>query len=106
MGLDLPRQREADLRHALERRQDGSLALGLTAGTFLQSVRIACEGFEPDDNYFHLAPGEEKRLVLRALSPDAEFRGWLEALNLAEPVALRADGPGRAANDPALGRPA
>ncbi len=35
---------------------------------FAQSVQIACGGFLPDDNWFHLAPGETRRVKLQALS--------------------------------------
>ncbi|WP_164225885.1 hypothetical protein, partial [Stenotrophomonas maltophilia] len=29
-----------------------------------QSVHVDIEGYRPDDNWFHLAPGETKRLEL------------------------------------------
>jgi hypothetical protein len=46
---------------------ENAVALVLETSAFLQSVRIACDGFEPDDNYFHAVPGHAKRIVLRAL---------------------------------------
>ncbi|HET7730750.1 MAG TPA: hypothetical protein VFK48_12020 [Usitatibacter sp.] len=99
LGMDLPVQRHADLKHHARRLDDGSVALTLSGNVLLQSVRIACEGFEPDDNYFHLAPGREKRVTLAGIAPGAPFRGWVEALNLAEPIALHLGGSGQAAND-------
>lgn len=89
LGMDFARQRNVNLRQEIQARDDGSVVLTLAADNFVQSVRIACEGFAPDDNYFHLAPGQERRVTLRRTDPRATFRGWIEALNLEEPVALR-----------------
>ena len=65
----------------------------MKSGVFLQSTSIACAGWLPDDNYFHLVPGYEKRVVFRALAPAKSFRAELEAINLSETATLRADGP-------------
>jgi hypothetical protein len=58
---------------------------------FLQSVCISCRDFEPSDNYFHLAPDTDKRLVFSPLKPgSAQFKAELDALNVGETVVLRA----------------
>jgi hypothetical protein len=41
----------------------------------------------PTDNYFHLPPGNEKRVVFRPLGAANSFRGEIEALNL-EPTGI------------------
>ncbi|MDJ0448465.1 hypothetical protein [Methylocystis sp. JR02] len=62
---------------------DGAgFALLLTGESFAQSVCIECEEFLPEDNWFHLAPGKQKRVALRPLRPSAIHpRGSVRALN-------------------------
>lgn len=90
LGMNLPPQRAAALRHEARWRDDGRLELTLQSDAFLQSVSVACDGFKADDDHFHLAPNAPRRLVLAPLGERVALRGWLEALNLPEPVALRA----------------
>lgn len=62
---------------------DGAgFALMLTAESFAQSVCIECEEFLPEANWFHLAPGKQRRVALRPLRPSATHpRGSVRALN-------------------------
>jgi hypothetical protein len=56
------------------------------------AVHFDVDGFVPDDNYFCLMPGREKRLRLRAAADEPPaFSGYVEALNLAEPVRIETD---------------
>ena len=48
---------------------------------FAQWVAIEVPGFAPDDSWFHIAPGTERTVSLRALSGDAAPRGRVRALN-------------------------
>ena len=58
---------------------------------FLQAVAISCPGFTPDDNYFHLAPHREKRIVFTPSAVDAvSFKAHFEPLNVAEAGTVRA----------------
>ena len=84
-GLDLPLQREACVSSQAVRRADGSIEITLRSDAFLQSVSVACDGFSPSDNYFHLAPNQEKRLVFTG---NGTLHATLEALNLRGQVAL------------------
>jgi len=68
----------------------GAVEATFAADSFLQSVSVDCEGFLPDDNHFHLAPGREKRMRFRPAPGGAVFAAQLQALNLAAPVTLRA----------------
>jgi beta-mannosidase len=51
---------------------------------FLQAVAIECDGWRPDDNYFHLLPGELKRLAFVPLPGRGRtFTAHLAPLNAA-----------------------
>jgi hypothetical protein len=44
-----------------------------------------------DDNYFHLAPNQERRIAFSPLSRElTRFKAEFEALNFAETISLRA----------------
>ncbi len=89
-GLDLPIHRRASLESEIHW-VDGRVCVTLKSALFLQSVCIGCRDFEPSDNYFHLAPDTEKRLVFSPLRPGhSQFKAELEALNVSETFVLRA----------------
>jgi beta-mannosidase len=52
-----------------ERLDDGAFALLVRTRRLAQSVTVEADGFDLDDNYFHLAPGEVRRVVLRRAAP-------------------------------------
>jgi beta-mannosidase len=80
--VGLPATREPDVGLAAEARLDGDgAALVLRARRFAQSIAIDVEGFEPDDAYFHLAPGEERTVRLRRASGSGPPRGTAQPLN-------------------------
>jgi beta-mannosidase len=88
-----PARREPDVGLAAEARLDGDGAvLVARARRFAQAIAVDVEGFEPDDAYFHLAPGEERTLALRRVSGSGPPRGTLQPLNseTAAKVALAA----------------
>ena len=65
--------------------------IGLSAGE-----PPASKGYTPDDNYFHLAPNQEKAIVFTAMEiAPARFRAHFEPLNMAETIAARALPSGR-----------
>jgi beta-mannosidase len=78
-GMDLRPQREVDIAARTRRQGDGSIMVTLRTDRFLQSVNVSCEGFVPSDNYFHLAPGQEKAVVFTGSS--SGFTAVFEALN-------------------------
>lgn len=51
-------------------RDDQGWVLQLTADRFAQSVHVDCDGFLPEDDWFHLPPGKTKRLRLTPRGPD------------------------------------
>src|SRR5262249_36461892 len=55
--------------------------LTIKADRFAHAVAVEADAFVPDDNYFHLEPGEPKRIVLRAEVPGQPLQGSIAALN-------------------------
>jgi beta-mannosidase len=85
----LPSQREMDVGLYAEARASGNNHYDLVVRSrrLAQSVSFEVDGFDCSDNYFHLAPGEERRLVLRARfssnTAGIPPRGSVHALNSA-----------------------
>jgi beta-mannosidase len=78
--------------------RQGNVVLHLSSDTFLQGVHVECEGFTPDDDHFHVAPGCEKTIVFTRHA-QVPFRARFEAINAEislearhEPSGLAADG--------------
>lgn len=59
----------------------GQWQLTLAAARLAQSVHIDVAGFRPADNWFHLAPGEEKLVRLLPLENAEKPNGEVRALN-------------------------
>lgn len=89
-GWNLPAQHGAAVRCGSTWRDDGKVAVVLQADAFLQAVSVSCEGFVPDDNYFHVAPGRAKRIVFTPRGEASAFRAGFEALNLREAIVAAA----------------
>ena len=53
--------------------KDDGYQLSILSDRFLHAVQIKCEGFLPDDNYFHLMPGEPKLVKLKPASHASEI---------------------------------
>ncbi|WP_093001881.1 glycoside hydrolase family 2 protein [Rhizobium sp. NFR07] len=75
------------LRANLGRDEDGWW-LDVTADVFAQSVRIEAEGFQPADNWFHLAPGTARRIRLKPINDtvDAQPSGTVRSLGGSGPI--------------------
>jgi len=88
-GMRLAMKDRADVRLEARREEAGAVALSIASDVLLQGVSLACEGFVPDDNHFHLTPRREKRVLLRPREGSA--RGScvaIRALNLAAPLTV------------------
>jgi beta-mannosidase len=74
-------------------RENGAFELKIHARRFAQSVWIEADGFDAGEEYFHLAPGSEKTVVLRPSPHDRAraLRGRIHALNALTPA--KVDGP-------------
>jgi beta-mannosidase len=55
---------------------------------FALAVRVTVDGCEPDDNYFHLAPGVEKTVTFVRRAGQGRPQGWVQALNGRAPLRL------------------
>ncbi|MGH7284546.1 MAG: glycosyl hydrolase 2 galactose-binding domain-containing protein, partial [Polyangiaceae bacterium] len=64
-----------------KKNDDGTYALTVRTRSFAQAVAIDAPGHRPDDDFFHLAPGGERTVMLRSASPGSELRGSVQALN-------------------------
>jgi len=53
--------------------KDDGYQLSILSDRFLHAVQIKCEGFLPDDNYFHLMPGEPRLVKLKPASHASEI---------------------------------
>jgi beta-mannosidase len=105
LGYRLPLQVGAAASVHTEIQPGGKVIAILRSEALLQSVAISCDGFTPDDNYFHVAPGFTKRIVFTPRGEALPFRASLEALNLREAIVASlplqepiARTPGRPAN--------
>ncbi|MEP7154364.1 MAG: glycoside hydrolase family 2 protein [Betaproteobacteria bacterium] len=93
-GLALPMQHDAVIDAQGTWNADGSVSVALKSNVFLQSVSVACSGYEPDDNYFHLGPDVEKRCLFRPVLQSAKkFRAHYSALNALATVTVRVEPP-------------
>jgi len=81
LGLGRPRQTDLGLTARARPLPDGSHALTVGARLFAQAVAVDARGFEPSDNYFHLAPGATHTLRLRPLGPQTALSGKVSAVN-------------------------
>lgn len=91
----LPTARDSALRlSACAEPADDGYAVTVTTDRFALAVAIDADGFVPDDNYAHLAPGEPMRIRLRAARPGPLLRASVSALNGTAPVVIVANAPG------------
>ncbi|MSP61016.1 MAG: glycoside hydrolase family 2 protein [Myxococcales bacterium] len=92
--LGLPALRERDLGLTAEPQvlEGGDAALTLRTRRFAQSVAIEVEGFVPDDDHFHMAPGSERTIHLRRSRGSASggaVRGVVQPLNAESATRVR-----------------
>jgi beta-mannosidase len=86
-GLSRPREADLGLTGRATRRDDGTFTLTVHTQRFAQSVHVEAEGFVADEDYFHLAPGASRLVMLRPTRPDSgAIRGTLHALNALTPI--------------------
>ena len=67
--------------------RDGCVLVVETA-KFAHAVAIEVDGWIPDDNYFHVEPGEPRRVLLRPTHRAAALTGRVSALNGRSPIPL------------------
>ncbi len=65
--------------------------LSVRSMRFAQAIAVEIRGFVPEDSYFHLAPGAERRVLLQARSNGARPQGLVRPLNAHGPTKVRID---------------
>ena len=70
-GLPAARELDVGLTAEAAAHDGGATSRRCATRRFAQSIAIEAAGFEPDDAYFHLAPGGERSLRLRRVSGTA-----------------------------------
>ena len=90
VGYAFPRQHGAQVHATARWTDDARVEVTIGSDAFLQSVAVSCEGFTPDDDYFHVAPGHAKRVTFTPSAEGSAFRASLEALNLPEAIVATA----------------
>jgi beta-mannosidase len=68
IGLTSQRRDDVGLAADVERRADGSVALVVRSEQFAQFVAVDAGDVVPDDNYFHVAPGDARLVTFPAAS--------------------------------------
>ena len=82
LGLPNSTEAEVGLTAIATARAGGEFELKVATRRFAQSVSIEAAGFEAGDDYFHLAPGATRTIVLRpGRNPVSAPRGSVRALN-------------------------
>ena len=81
-------QADLGLTAAATPRVDSGFDLKIRTRRFAQSVWIEADGFDAEEEYFHLAPGAEKTVILRPNPNDRAraLRGRIHALNALTPA--------------------
>jgi beta-mannosidase len=81
VGLSSARVEEVGLTADAERRADGSVALFVRAEQLAQFVAIDAGAALPDDNYFHVAPGDARVVVIPRVSGADVSEIFVQPLN-------------------------
>jgi beta-mannosidase len=71
----------------------GRYTATLRTRRFALAVRVTVDGCEPDDNYFHLAPGAVKTVTFLRRAGQGRPQGWVQALNGRSPLRLALPAP-------------
>ena len=90
MGLPL----ESDLGLAAQARpiEDGCVEVRVSSRRFALGVHFETPGYAPSDEFFHLPPQQEARIMFRPLAGARGWRGVVSALNAAQAAAIGSAG--------------
>jgi len=61
--------------------EDGNVELTIATRAFAYAIAVRAKGFEAADQYFHLPPHTERKLLLRRTTADKPPHGTVQALN-------------------------
>lgn len=80
-GLGIFGASDLGLEGRLTEAGPGRYTVTLRTRRFALAVSVEVDGCEPDDNYFHLAPGAEKTVTFVRRAGQGRPQGWVKALN-------------------------
>jgi beta-mannosidase len=85
---------ESDLGLAAQARPsgDGSVEVRVSSRRFALGVHFEAPGYVASDEFFHLPPQQEARVVFRPLPGARGWRGVVNALNAVQPAAIASAG--------------
>jgi len=89
LGVGAPRP-TATLNAVAKRIGDGCYSLTIRADQLALAVAIEAIGWRPSDNYFHIAPGSERTILLTTSGDGARLSGNVTALNASTPLGFHA----------------
>lgn len=87
-GMNLPLEADPGLVARSRALDDGCHEVTVSTRRFALGVHFETPGFAPDDEFFHLPPQQDKRIVFRPLPGAKGWRGVVQALNAAQPSAI------------------
>jgi beta-mannosidase len=93
LGIPSARRDDVGLTVDAERHADGSVAVVVRAERFAQSVAIDAGDAVPDENYFHLAPGDARVVVFPASAGKPLSEVFVQPLNAHRGVRATVPGP-------------
>ncbi len=68
--------------------EPGLFEVTLNSGAFVRGVNLQADGYSCDDSHFWLAPGQDRRVQMRAVGAPRPLFGVVSALNLAAPARI------------------
>lgn len=74
-----------------ERTDDGSCAVTFSGDNLALAVSIEAAGWLPSDNYFNVAPGDSRVILMKPVGQRRQLSGRAVALNSTSPVIFHAD---------------
>ena len=70
---------------------DNTVRIDIDSRDFLYAACLDLKGFMPEDNYFHVQPGRRKSVLChRSADTAGPLKGYVEALNVSDPVRIDA----------------
>lgn len=88
-GLGMPRDPALGLEAVARPADDGTVVVAVSARRLALAVHVTAPGFEAEDAYVHLLPGQTHELRLRPQGRPRPWHGVVDALNASAPVSIR-----------------
>ncbi len=87
-GMSLPLESDLGLAAQAMPSKDGSVEVRVSSRRFALGVHFETPGYVASDEFFHLPPQQEARIVFQPLPGARGWRGVVSALNAVQPAAI------------------